>query len=178
MKTAGTPKIYVACLAAYNNGKLHGRWIDADKNAEEIRVEIAEMLADSPEPDAEEWAIHDFAGFGGLQLSECADIDELADVAELIGEHGEIFGELVNHVGGLQYLEHAKQLMEEEYAGEHKSLEDFAFELMEDAGQLEAIPEKLRFYFDFEQFGRDMELNGDVFTIQSDGGQVHVFWNR
>jgi Antirestriction protein (ArdA) len=23
------PRIYVACLAAYNNGYLHGAWIDA-----------------------------------------------------------------------------------------------------------------------------------------------------
>jgi hypothetical protein len=23
------PQIYVACLAAYNNGRLHGVWIDA-----------------------------------------------------------------------------------------------------------------------------------------------------
>ena len=27
--TLDTPRIYVACLAAYNNGRLHGRWIDA-----------------------------------------------------------------------------------------------------------------------------------------------------
>lgn len=26
------PRIYVACLAAYNNGSLHGRWIDADQD--------------------------------------------------------------------------------------------------------------------------------------------------
>lgn len=38
------PKIYVACLAAYNNGILHGRWIDADQDADEIRAGIAEML--------------------------------------------------------------------------------------------------------------------------------------
>ena len=25
------PRIYVACLAAYNNGYLHGAWIDADQ---------------------------------------------------------------------------------------------------------------------------------------------------
>jgi antirestriction protein len=33
MTTAATlttePRIYVACLAAYNNGNLHGAWIDA-----------------------------------------------------------------------------------------------------------------------------------------------------
>jgi len=32
-----TPRIYVACLAAYNAGKLHGEWIDADQDAEAIR---------------------------------------------------------------------------------------------------------------------------------------------
>ena len=31
-----TPRIYVACLAAYNNGRLHGRWIDADQSVEDI----------------------------------------------------------------------------------------------------------------------------------------------
>jgi hypothetical protein len=51
------PRIYVACLAAYNNGCLHGRWIDAT-TPDEIWAQVRAMLADSPEPDAEEWAIH------------------------------------------------------------------------------------------------------------------------
>lgn len=42
----------MACLAAYNNGKLHGCWIDA------IQDQINSMLASSPEEDAEEYAIH------------------------------------------------------------------------------------------------------------------------
>ena len=29
LKTKFEPRIYVACLAAYNNGHLHGAWIDA-----------------------------------------------------------------------------------------------------------------------------------------------------
>ena len=32
----GSPRIYVACLAAYNAGRLHGRWIDANQSAEDI----------------------------------------------------------------------------------------------------------------------------------------------
>ena len=31
--------IYVACLAAYNNGCLHGAWIDAAQEPEEIEEE-------------------------------------------------------------------------------------------------------------------------------------------
>lgn len=59
MNATDTPRVYIACLAAYNSGKLHGRWIDADQDADDIRREVAEMLKASPEPNAEEWAIHD-----------------------------------------------------------------------------------------------------------------------
>ena len=34
------PKIYVADLAAYNNGKLHGVWIDATLDLEDIQAEL------------------------------------------------------------------------------------------------------------------------------------------
>ena len=36
--TTTTPKIYVACLASYNAGILHGRWIDADQDADDTCV--------------------------------------------------------------------------------------------------------------------------------------------
>lgn len=38
------PIIYVAYLAAYNSGILHGRLIDAEQDADAIRDEIADML--------------------------------------------------------------------------------------------------------------------------------------
>jgi len=40
MSTNLTPQIYVACLASYNNGFLHGQWIDATQSEEEIYVRI------------------------------------------------------------------------------------------------------------------------------------------
>ena len=30
-----TPRIYVACLASYNAGKLVGQWVDADQDPED-----------------------------------------------------------------------------------------------------------------------------------------------
>lgn len=44
------PRIYVACLASYNSGVLHGRWIDLD-DREEVDKEIAEMLRESTYPN-------------------------------------------------------------------------------------------------------------------------------
>lgn len=45
-------RIYAACLAAYNDGRLHGEWIDCDgKSAAEIGRDINAMLARSPSPN-------------------------------------------------------------------------------------------------------------------------------
>ena len=82
------PRIYVACLAAYNNGHLYGAWIDADQDANEIRDEIAAMLARSPIKGAEEYAIHDYEGFEGVPIKEYASIDSVARMGAFIAEHG------------------------------------------------------------------------------------------
>ncbi len=63
-------RIYVACLASYNNGILFGQWIDATQELDDLYAELRAMLKASPIPDAEEWAIHDYEGFEGLRLSE------------------------------------------------------------------------------------------------------------
>ena len=53
-------RIYVADLAAYNAGYLHGVWIDASQDLEDIQAQVDTMLAASPVKGAEEYAIHDF----------------------------------------------------------------------------------------------------------------------
>lgn len=39
MTTSSDIRIYVACLAAYNNGILHGAWIDADQDVDDMVVQ-------------------------------------------------------------------------------------------------------------------------------------------
>ena len=41
-KTRFNPQIWVGCLSAYNNGYLHGKWIDAAQSPENIKLEIQE----------------------------------------------------------------------------------------------------------------------------------------
>lgn len=54
-----TPRIYVADLASYNNGILHGAWIDADQSADEIRCEIEnKVLSTSKFPNVTNAAFH------------------------------------------------------------------------------------------------------------------------
>ena len=80
MTTATTEhRVYVASLADYNAGRLHGRWIDATLGAEHIQAETAAMLQESREPFAEEWAIHDYEGFDGWKLYEWESFDTVAE---------------------------------------------------------------------------------------------------
>ena len=167
-------RIYVADLSAYNAGILRGEWIDANQDADSIREQIAEMLAGSPEPDAEEWAIHDYEGFEGIKLSEHEDIDTVAELAQAIEEHGEPFAIWWSNESrdGAEV-----ERFEEQYRGEYRSLEDWAEEFLEDTGGLSEVPDSLRNYIDFASWARDAELSGDIWSAEGGRG-VYVFDNR
>jgi len=165
-------RIYVADLAAYNAGKLHGVWIDVTKDMEDIWNEVKAMLSKSPEPLAEEYAIHDYEGFEGYGLSEYEGLDKAHKIACFIEEHGKIAGELLNYFGG--DLEEAKEMIEENYCGLYDSIEDFARSMTEDV--IEEVPFGLRGYIDYERMGKDMELSGDITTFELRLDEVHIFW--
>lgn len=169
---ADAPRIYAACLAAYNNGQLHGRWIEAT-TPDEIMGEVRAMLAASPIPSAEEWAIHDYEGFEGASLSEYESFETVCALAEFITERGRLGAKLYRHFG--DDLEQARAAFDD-YAGEFQSLADFAEGMIRETGA--GVPDHLQYYIDWQAMGRDMELNGDVFTVTLGFDQVHVFWNR
>lgn len=169
------PRIYVACLAAYNAGKLHGKRMPCE-DMEFMQNAIMGMLAASPEPDAEEWAIHDYEGFGSISLSEYQSLETVSAMAGFIQEHGPLASELISHFGG--ELAEARQALEEQYAGCYDSLEDFAASFTEETGSIQQVPEHIRVYIDYAAMARDMELGGDVFILEPEFGQVQVFWNR
>ena len=77
----GEIKIYVADLAAYNSGKLHGVWIDATDDLDDIWDQIKKMLAQSPEDFAEEIAIHNYECFSGYHIEQYTGIEEAHKIA-------------------------------------------------------------------------------------------------
>lgn len=167
-----TPKIHIACLAAYNNGILHGIWIPANEGTDTIHVTIYNVLKTSPIPNAEEWAIHDYEGFGDLRIPEHCSVEKVTAMADLITKHGELAAEVLNHTD--MDFEYAKKLLTEGYIGVYDSVADYAEQLTEDTIR---IPSQLAYYIDYEAMARDMELNGDIFTLKAPNNQVHIFWN-
>lgn len=164
------PRIYVACLAAYNSGYLHGAWINTDQTPESLRAEVAAMLRRSPIPRAEEYAIHDFEGFEGVQVEEYAGLEGVAQLAAFICEHGRLGGQVYRYYGN---LDEARQALEERYCGCFAKLADYMEEL---TAETVPIPESLARYIDYEAMALDAEMNGDFLTIETAHDEVHVFW--
>lgn len=164
-------RIYVACLASYNNGILHGRWIDATQGEDHIRDGIKAMLSASPIPGAEEHAIHDYEGFEGVSIAEYDSMQHVAELAAFIEEYGPVAAKLMEHCGD---LDEAKDTMREHYAGIYSSVADFAQEITEETTK---IPDNLQYYIDWERMARDLEIN-DILALETGFEEVHIFWRH
>lgn len=175
------PAIYVASLADYNAGRLHGRWIDANEEAEQLHEAVAAMLAASPEPVAEEWAIHDYDNFGPLRLSEHESLERVSAIGRGIAREGIAFAHwaAINEGDETDLAEG----FNERYLGFWGSLDEYAEHLLDDLGYIgmvaRAVPESLLNYvqIDFAAYGRDLELGGDLTTSEGDNG-VYLFATR
>ena len=171
------PKIYVACLASYNTGQLHGEWINADQETHEIYGEIKSMLERSPEPFAEEWAIHDYEGFGSICLSEWPDLERVSTLAKLIVIHGDPFPIWYESQDGYNFdISEVEEKFLEQWQGSFESETDFAYRMLEETGQLSEIPNWAQSYFDYESYARDLHLSGE-FSFTRHNCETYVFRN-
>lgn len=177
---APTPAIYVASLADYNNGKLHGIWIDAAREPEAIYADINAMLARSSEENAEEFAIHDYDQFGTCRLEEFDSIELVSRIARGIKEHGEAFSAWAElHDGAPDRLDD----FSDAYLGQYASAQAFAEQMADDLGytdELAKLPESLQPYihFDSAALARDMEMGGDIDVVPDPSGGSWIFDNR
>ena len=186
------PRIYVASLSDYNNGILHGGWIEAVADPEAMQEEIDAMLRMSPTTGrygdvAEEWAIHDYDGFGPLVLGEYESLERIAKLASGIVEHGLAFAAWMNVIGDDVGDESSgsegdreSERFSEQFLGSWKSVEEYAEDLLQDMGAnelLAKIPEWLQPYLtlDTAGFARDLQLGGDVSVVENPEGGVWVF---
>jgi antirestriction protein len=171
------PAIYVASLADYNNGVLHGAWIDAAREPEDIQGDINAMLDESRQPDAEEWAIHDSDQFGGCRIHEYDPIEVVSRIARGIAEHGYAFAAWAEvHEGASERFDD----FERAYLGHYNSLETYAFQIADDFGynaEIAKLPESMQSYVkvDTAAMARDLELSGGVYVAPDPNGGVWLF---
>lgn len=166
-------KIYVTNLKEYNNGKIIGEWVSLPcEGLEEVLNKISNNGND-------ELFISDYeTDISNLKISEYEDILQLNEIAEEIEEMRE--DELIAFQAYLeQYANNMEQALEEVHQGNYRiyyncdNMEDVAYQVVNDCGLLDGVPEEVKIYFDYEAYGRDMEINGTF--IQIDNSFVELY---
>lgn len=101
--------------------------------------------------------------------------DIIADLTRKSNLSEEAFSAYWENIGGKGEMPDKQTLSDAEdcYIGEFKSLSHLAEHLVDDLGLLDQMPENLRCYFDYDAYGRDLSLGGDVWEENG-----HFFWNR
>lgn len=175
------PSVYVASLADYNAGRLHGTWIDPARDLDDVHRAVSEMLSRSRTPGAEEYAIHDFSGFGRhVEMGEYTSLDRVHALALGIGEYGMSFAAWWSYVNPLSSDENElREHFQENYRGTWDTLEDYAEQYLDDIGAVriaEEIPTWIQPYLalDIGGFARDLVLGGDIVAIEDIHG-IHIF---
>lgn len=161
-------------LSDYNAGELRDVWLTATDEPSTMQKEIDEMLAASPDPFAEEWAIHDQEGFGGWSLSEFEDLETVHRVANGIAEHGRAFAEWIEYMGSTD--EETIDLFTEAYQGNWPSMSNYVEALVEDVNpKITVEPESWSRYVkvDEEQLRRDLEI--ELYAVESPDGSINIF---
>ena len=170
---------YFACLASYNNGRLHGAWVDLElcQDREDLVEAITWILHTSPTPMAEEWAMHDHAGLPDFlsrtEWPELAHLVEWAQALDSLSEAGEDAGEAYR-----LFCENQSTIVEPEdfesaYLGRHDSGADYAADRAAELGLLDHLVWPFN-YIDWE--GAWDELDSDGFwQKRSSSGGVHIF---
>jgi antirestriction protein len=181
-------KLYVANLGKYNEGLLAGEWFDLSEGItlEEIRVAIGVAHYDEEgnfipyveENDGkytymyEEWAIHDYEA--PFSISEYANIEELIELAERLDsmeEHeANAVCAIVNN-GSANTYDEACDMVENgdvHFYFECKDMEDVAYNIVEESGMLDNAPETLTRYFDYEAYGRDLDIEGTFLELEDE----------
>ena len=170
--TLSEARVYVGTYNKYNNGSLFGKWLDLSdySDKDEFMEACRELHKDEQDP---EYMFQDIENIPEALISESwlsEKFFELRDAIEKLSEtEQEAFFVWCDHHNSDISEEDADDLVssfEDEYQGEYKDEEDYAYEIVE---QCYDLPEFAKTYFDYSAFARDLFItdywmdNGFVF---------------
>jgi len=166
--------IFITNLGKYNEGELIGEWVKLPVSEEELEA-VFERIGINEE--YEEHFITDYeTDITGLKVGEYDSIEDLNELAETLEDLDEYEREIVEAMISEGYdLEEALEKKDDCMVyHDCNDMTDVAEQYAEETGLLDSIPENLRYYFDFEAYGRDMRIEG-TFVFTNNGNCVQIF---
>lgn len=171
-------QVWAGCWAAYNEGNLHGEWIEVPDSVEELQELISQMLAKSPVPGAEEWGFFDSC-FTAFKIGENDSLESVVAKKLILDELSpdeiealEYFDE--EFEGEIDDISTFIDRFRDSYRGCWESEADFAENWYNDCyGE---IPKFLQYHIDWESVWRG-EFSYSGYYSGGSYKSVHIFEN-
>ncbi len=165
-------KIFISNLKEYNNGKIIGEWVSLPcEGLEEVLHKISNNGND-------ELFISDYeTDISNLKISEYDDILQLNEIAEEIDNLSD--DEVIALQAYLEQYNDIEQALEEVRQGNYTiyydcdDMSDVAYQVVNESGLLDGVPETIKGYFDYEAYGRDIDIEGTF--IQVDNNIIELY---
>lgn len=153
-------KLYFANLAAYNSGKLVGKWFDLEDytSADDLMADVENEVCNGSF-NLNEYAIHDFEA--PFKVSEYADIDEIQAMIDFsnLDETDQIKAAYLYDNGNYFKLNDCIDNVDDVDFYEGMNLIEVAEQMIEE-GLFGDIPKSIANYIDYEAIARDLGFEG------------------
>lgn len=153
-------KIYVGTYYKYNCGSIAGDWIDVTNLTKEEFFDMCQTLhheEKDPEFMFQDWECDEI--FKGM-ISECGIDEEFWELKETL-ENTEIDLEALtaykNLFGDIDIRDFEDKFFC--HIEDYNVNQAFGDYMLEEMGELEQVPQHLRYYIDSEAYGRDLLIN-------------------
>lgn len=164
-------RIFLTNLGKYNEGELVGEWVELPASQEELE-KVFERIGINEE--YEEYFITDYE-CDLYEVGEYENIDKLNDIAERIKELDEEGSKVVKAL--IQKLDYSlDEAIDKVNSGDYmiyngcENMTDVAYQVVEECGYLENVPDNVARYFDYESFGMELGIGGNYIFL--DGSEV------
>ena len=160
------PRVYVSTYKKYSEGSIKGQWLDLEDydDRDDFLRACRELHADEDDPEI---MFQDFENIPREFVGECYIKPEFwdymnCDIADSVKE-------------AFMYLfdEWNEEGCNDAYIGKFRNRAALAEDIVDSTGELDKVPEHIARYFDYDAYGRDLELGGDVREHND-----HYFWTN
>ena len=161
--------IFITNLGKYNEGELIGEWATLPISEKELQ-ELFERIGINEE--YEEYFITDYE-CDFYEVGEYENIKTLNEIAEKWGELNEeaqkVAKAIMNDLG--YNLEEATRIANNnDYIIYYdcNDMTDIAHQIVEECRYLDNVPDNVAKYFDYEAYGRDLQIEGNFIFLNND----------
>ncbi|MDP2077815.1 MAG: antirestriction protein ArdA [Sulfuricurvum sp.] len=166
-------RVYITDLACYNNGILHGEWVElpCDNLGEVVQGILDEgtkICKDSIKH--EEYFLTDYEDCLN-QASEYSNVFELNHIAQRLEGMDEQQIKVIEFLLGDNIVNDIDEAIEhiDDVIIHEGTMEDIAEEYVENTVDMSSLPDLIRYHIDYEGIGRDLYIDGNYYKDEENG---------